>query len=194
MADTNSIGTKKRKTLTPKQKAKRAAYMKERMARPGMKQRRQEQRRLYARTPHGAAMHGWQGIVYRTGPTRPRPYADVQLLMTRDEFFAWAIPQYEAFIRDNPGVMPSVDRIDTTKHYSLDNIRVISMDANNRRKKGEPCDGPPGTTWCNACRQHLPVAMFHFARGRYNAKCRPCLNAYHRQYWKEKRSPYARAT
>ncbi len=85
--------------------------------------------------------------------------------MTRDEFLQWAIPRYAAWPHEHPGVTPSVDRIVTPGHYSIDNIRILSLDENRRGARTvRHRHAPPGTGWCSRCRDYLPVDQFYKRR------------------------------
>lgn len=58
----------------------------------------------------------------------------IELRMTRDEFIdkiQESREVYEALIK--AGEKPSIDRIDSTKHYQVDNIQIISHRENARR-------------------------------------------------------------
>ena len=57
----------------------------------------------------------------------------VRLEMTRDEFAAWCAEQWPLIqqVRAS-GEVVSLDRIDSDGHYSLDNIRILSLSENSR--------------------------------------------------------------
>lgn len=59
----------------------------------------------------------------------------IRLEMTREDFKAFC-KSHKATISKlyKQGKTPSVDRIDSHKHYSIDNIQIISLDENIRRK------------------------------------------------------------
>lgn len=57
-------------------------------------------------------------------------YADVELRMTLEEWLEWSIPRYEEFIRSNPNISPSVSRFEDQGHYEINNLEIISRDAN----------------------------------------------------------------
>lgn len=65
-----------------------------------------------------------------------RHYLDkgIRLEMTRDEFSAFVASHWDEVldIRASGG-KPSIDRIDSSKHYSLDNIRIIPLKENTMR-------------------------------------------------------------
>jgi hypothetical protein len=89
-------------------------------------------RRERGKTPIGKAAKAWENITQRAenhNGVSPE-YANVKLLMTRSEFMTWAVPQYEEFMKHNPDVMPSIDRIDSSDHYRMGNLRVVSISDN----------------------------------------------------------------
>lgn len=123
--------------------------------------------RYYA-TPKGRAARAWSGMKYRSG--RPGTYAHVELRMTRAEFVAWAVPEYERWIAENPGAQPSIDRIDPRGHYELANIRIIDQrlnsalavkqNTNPRRADGSLIWPAKGLARCGQCKQMLPLSAF----------------------------------
>lgn len=61
-----------------------------------------------------------------------------ELRITRNEFFEWCDRNrdvYESIKRS--GETPSIDRIDSTGHYELSNMRLISLRENSRRGRVE---------------------------------------------------------
>ncbi len=62
-------------------------------------------------------------------------YKDVKVLMTRDAFMAWAVPEIERFNASHPNDRPSLDRIDNRLDYAFGNIRIISWNEHRRLKK-----------------------------------------------------------
>lgn len=58
-------------------------------------------------------------------------YENIKIEFTRDEFKQWCLLQ-ENFILSLK--KPSVDRKDSTKNYSLDNIQIIELTENLKRK------------------------------------------------------------
>lgn len=94
-----------------------------------------EYRKLRLQTPTGKAAKAWDNISSRccNKSGQSPEYANVELKMSRKKFIDWAIPEYEKFMYLNPGVQPSVDRIDPDGHYEINNIRIISMAENCER-------------------------------------------------------------
>lgn len=59
-------------------------------------------------------------------------YKDINVLMTQQEFFEWALPEVKLFLKTKKG-SPSVDRINVNGDYSLDNIQIISRSENTKK-------------------------------------------------------------
>lgn len=57
----------------------------------------------------------------------------IELRMTKEEWYAFCDSE-EANIRElyDSGQTPSIDRIDPSKHYQLDNVRIITFTENRR--------------------------------------------------------------
>lgn len=139
----------------------------------------------YRNTPKGAAVFAWNRITSRAGAkyNHRKCYASVEVRMTREEFMAWAVPAYEEWFRDRPGVTPSVDRIDSKGHYEPGNIRLLPVQDNRRRSSKFINDfAPEGTKWCPSCTGFLPFASFYQTNRRtyhrlgLSAYCRKCAN------------------
>lgn len=164
---------------------------------------RQEERRhkreynqRYRSTPHGAAMCAWNRLTSRAGAkyNHRRCYANIEVRVTLQEFLAWAVPEYEAWFRERPGVTPSVDRIDSDGHYEVGNLRIIGANENRRRSRKFVNDlAPEGTKRCGSCKQFLPHDHFYQC-GEYQKKYNPLgLSAYCKECTRQKhRSRYLR--
>lgn len=66
---------------------------------------------------------------------------DVRVEMTLDQFTAWMVdhkPEHDAIV--DRGESSSIDRIDETKGYSIDNIRIISLHENIEKRLGKKCN------------------------------------------------------
>lgn len=134
----------------------------------------------YRKTPKGAAACAWNRLTSRAGAKYnfSKCYANIEVRMTRDEFIAWAIPQYEAWFRDRPNEIPSIDRIDSKGHYEIVNLRLIERIANiAQSSKFKNNKAPEGQLWCSACQQYLPIENFsrdsHDPYGR-RGYCKSC--------------------
>lgn len=118
----------------------------------------------YRRTPIGAAGCAWNRLTSRSGAKygHRKCYRNVEVRMTRAEFIAWAVPQYEAWFREHPAVTPSVDRIRSTGHYELGNLQLIPV-AENRLKNSRHKNkfAPEGTHWCCRCQSYLSNSDFY---------------------------------
>jgi hypothetical protein len=86
-------------------------------------------------TPYGKAATAWRGMVRRTSNEEVYPsYKNVKLKIIRPEFMEWAVPEITKFMQDNPGVRPSVDRMDSEGNYELSNLRIIPQSDNSARR------------------------------------------------------------
>lgn len=94
--------------------------------------------RRYAATsrskPFGAAKRAWDRLTYRCGNRNGDfpLYASIKLKFTYDRFMAWAVPAYEIWLSANPGMTPSINRIDPTGHYAPGNVEIVSLNENSR--------------------------------------------------------------
>ncbi len=156
-----------------------------------------EWNKRYRATPQGAAACAWNRLTSRAGAKfgHRQCYAAVEVRMSRADFMAWAIPAYEAWFRDRPGETPSVDRIESTGHYELGNLRLIEVQKNRRLSKRFVNDAAPeGTKWCSGCRQF--VSHENFSRGKpdlhrpdgLGLRCRACQTAYNQKYVKRRKA------
>jgi hypothetical protein len=70
-------------------------------------------------------------------------YADIPLLVSKDEFVQWAIPQIASFMALYPHEIPSIHRVDVKLGYRIDNLAIISWDENRRlaKRSGQFKDG-----------------------------------------------------
>ena len=56
----------------------------------------------------------------------------IRLEMTKEEFYGWCLSNWHYAIKlQKQNLIPSIDRIDSNKHYSLDNIQIISRNDNS---------------------------------------------------------------
>ena len=67
--------------------------------------------------------------------------------MTKEEFLEWAISKYSKWSKDHPNEKPAVDRIDSSGHYELTNIQLISVNDNSRRAQSIPEDEELFAKW-----------------------------------------------
>jgi hypothetical protein len=103
---------------------------------------RQKQRDKRRGTTQGFKLTSWHNINGRTANgahprwSEPRKVSlylakGVKLLMSKQEYYLWC-DQHTEEIEDlyKAGKTPSVDRIDSSGHYSADNLRIIEADEN----------------------------------------------------------------
>lgn len=85
------------------------------------------------KTPKGLASVKWTGIIFRAENRKGNTpaYENVKLLMTREEFMNWAIPEITRFLKQFPNKTPSVDRKDSFGHYELSNLRIVDRGINS---------------------------------------------------------------
>ncbi len=106
-------------------------------------------------------------------------YKKVKLDMSLEQWLEWAVPKYQEFEQQHPGVSPSASRLNDEGDYKLDNIEIISMSENRRRQK-EPYQAKDGIKRCSRCKACLPVAEYSkraAAKDGYQHWCRNCCSA-----------------
>ncbi len=57
-------------------------------------------------------------------------YAETEVRMSREEWLAWAVPQYVKFLTENPGAKPSVSRKGDEGHYEIGNVTIVKFQDN----------------------------------------------------------------
>ena len=99
--------------------------------------------RRYEKTKHGKLMRTYRNMLSRVKGIQWRKehlYGGKEVL-PKDEFYAWALANksfhilYEAWEQSgfDRKLAPSVDRIDSQKGYTLDNMRWITHSENSRQ-------------------------------------------------------------
>lgn len=107
-------------------------------------------------------------------------YAVVELKMTLEQWLEWAVPRYERFIADRPGVSPSAARKGDAGHYEIGNVEIIS-NIENRAQQAKPGQlRPDGMKRCCSCR--TDKSAVEFAKNKSNrdglhTQCKPCAYA-----------------
>lgn len=103
----------------------------------------------------------WTNMNIRAGKYRHlatarkcRTYEGVEVRVSRDEFKAWCLAQWDYI---STLQRPSVDRLDGNGHYELSNMRVIELVANIQKEKLIAVDG---MTRCSICRKTKPLESF----------------------------------
>ena len=147
------------------------------------------------RTPLYRAKAAYYGMLKRclNKDGKNPSYANVELKMTWEEWLQWAVPEYEKFQRDNPGVTPNAARIGDAGHYELGNIRIISQTQNCEEQAGKYINAVQenGTKRCSSCKTPRPVEMFSKNKSRWDglaSDCKDCVNKYIKQM-REKKEP-----
>ena len=161
------------------------------------RRRRRERMAATRKTLRGRLVSIYNGMRSRAGNRDGRhpAYASVKLLLSRDEFLAWAIPAFSRWMLDHPGERPSIDRIQFGD-YELGNLQILSILDNTRKQKHRPnMNAPEGMAWCSRCQKHLPRTAFaaHSANpvNGLQSYCKDCNRAY-RQANRERRQAYDR--
>lgn len=96
-------------------------------------------------------------------------YKNVKVLIDKETFVKWFM--------ENDFKGCSVDRIDKTKDYSIDNIQMIPLDENIRKDKVKARNG---FCECYRCKQTKPLEFFAKDKRRKNGHstvCKECDNA-----------------
>ena len=138
--------------------------------------------RELARTPVGIARQMWASLNSRAeNKCGDAPwYANVRVEMTREEWTAWAVPKIKLFMDNNPGVSPSVDRIENTGSYRIDNVQIISMYDNVMRQHSKKnVHATEGMAWCGECESYKTVAEFSSNKVKFNGlqgSCKLCTS------------------
>lgn len=104
--------------------------------------------------------------INNTDNEKNKNYADVKMLIDKDTFVDWFMEH------DFKGA--SVDRIDNSKDYSLDNIQLIPIDENIRKDKIKVRHG---MCECYVCKQVKPIELFAKDKRRKNGHstiCKSC--------------------
>lgn len=143
-------------------------------------------------TPEWAAKFAWNRITTRVGH-HPN-YAGVEIRMTKEEFLAWAIPAFEQWFREKPGVTPSIDRINSSGHYELGNVQILAYRRNcAKTSRAVNTELLPNHKQCGRCKQVLPFSSFKPVKpgntgtfGLYGW-CIECSRAYERERQKRRR-------
>lgn len=108
-------------------------------------------------------------ILYRinhTNEKKNRCYSGVKMLIDKEAFIKWFM--------ENDFEGASVDRIDKTKDYSMDNIQMIPLAENIRKDKVKAKNG---MCECYMCKQVKPLDYFAVDKRRQNGHstiCKAC--------------------
>jgi hypothetical protein len=102
---------------------------------------------------------------------KSKHYDSIYIKFNREVYKKWCIERKD--IIENLK-RPSLDRIDNTKDYEIDNIQIIEL-AENIRKDKTVFTETTGRCW--GCKEILPISVFRNEKRRYNGKssiCIPC--------------------
>jgi hypothetical protein len=114
------------------------------------------------RTPVGKFIHTtWGNLnvrcgngLYKSDSKKNKCYENVLIEFSRDQFCIWCYDNKELI---KSLKKPSIDRIDVSGNYSIENIRIIELDENIRKDKLISSDG---NTVCVTCKESKPLSEF----------------------------------
>ena len=139
-----------------------------------------ETQKLRHKRPKTKAGAMWSNIIQRVENKNGRApaYANIKLKLTKDQFLGWVIPELEKWCKTNKIEDVSLDRINTTKHYELGNLQLVTKGENSlKRAFCKNIHSPEGKAWCGKCKNYLSVDNFHKCKTRFNglnARCKRC--------------------
>lgn len=150
--------------------------------------------RNYKRGIRGRILAAWCSLNDRAGNRDGKhpTYADVRVLITRDEFLKWAEIEFSRWMSENPGGRPSVDRIGPSIHYEPGNLRVISCGQNSREQPtNKNIRAPEGMAWCSGrCKTYKPITEFSKYRRATNGldpECKSCKSIQFAKWYQSKK-------
>lgn len=150
-----------------------------------------EQTRYYRTyTPKGRAISVWSDVKTRSGNKDGKnlAYTNVKLLITKEEFFGWAVPALEKWIAEGRPMTgkerPALDRINDG-NYELGNLQFITQAENNKKKAcSYNSHAPINQAWCSGCKVYLPSSNFNKHKKRSNGLqpyCKTCRKNHNSQ-------------
>ena len=85
----------------------------------------------YNNSLKGFITNRWHGMKRRTQDEPCYVKKSIKLNMTREQFTSW-VKSHWPLIQDlkDQGKTPSIDRIDSSQHYTISNIQIISLRQN----------------------------------------------------------------
>jgi hypothetical protein len=144
--------------------------------------------KIRRQSPRSKALVMWSNIKARAQNKDGKnpSYSDVIVLMSKDEFVAWATAAIAKWSKRNPTDTVSVDRKRSRGHYELNNLRIISHGDNSRNtSRCKNAKASSGMAWCTGeCKAYLPIGDFYrnrSARHGLQFKCKRCSNAANRR-------------
>lgn len=139
----------------------------------------------HGRTPIGRFVHStWINLNIRCAngkykcydrnkETKNKCYENVYIKFSREEFKEWCYTNKDKILNLE---RPSLDRIDKSKDYSLDNIQVLELKDNIRKDHLKFKDGK---CVCYVCKEEKDLELFTTDNRRVNGKktiCKKCDN------------------
>lgn len=152
----------------------------------------------HKRTPIGKFIHSsWTNMniragKYRNNCSKNKCYEHIIIQFTREEYKQWCLNQEKHILSLN---RPSVDRTNSQKNYTIDNIQIIELVDNIRKKKygNKYVNGPlsntkrgikkSGNKWSSrikADNKEIYLGIFNTKQEAYDC----FYNAYYKYYGK----------
>lgn len=130
----------------------------------------------HRQTPRGRAVAAWHDLFKKI---KQPAYRGIEVRIEKEVFLEWAEREFAEWERKHPDERPSVDREDPDGHYEIDNIRVISLVENIRRKRdNHNVHAPEGKAWCARCLEYKDRDQFSVCRRNSHGlqnHCKPCM-------------------
>lgn len=104
--------------------------------------------------------------INHTDTDKNRCYENVKMLISKDDFVKWFM--------ENDFEGASVDRIDHTKDYSLDNIQLIPIDENIRKDKVKAKNGQCECYKCKRIKSLDDFAKDSRRKNGHSTMCKEC--------------------
>lgn len=104
--------------------------------------------------------------INHTDREKNKCYENIEMNIDKDEFVKWFM--------ENDFEGSSVDRIDSTKGYTMDNIQLIPLDENIRKDKVK---AKGGYCECWRCQEIKPIELFAVDKSKKNGHrtiCKKC--------------------
>lgn len=119
------------------------------------------------RTPIGKFINSaWTNMNIRAGKYRHlgnaqknKTYKDINIEFTREEFKTWCLSK-ESYILSLK--RPSIDRKNSYKNYTLENIQILELDKNIQKKR-------PGNSYINGDKHNRERGIRKTKSGKYQA-------------------------
>lgn len=140
--------------------------------------------KFYRQTPKGKAVKMWCNMIGRvkTSSTNNKNscYIGVKILLTKEEFYEWVVPELKKWIETKLIEDASIDRIDSTKHYEVGNLQLLPVIDNSlKRDYNKNVNAPDGYAWCYKCKDYLITGKFYKSKHRPNGLAGICIEHEH---------------